>query len=166
MRVFVTVGAQMPFDRLIAAMDPWAGEHGEHEVWAQIGRSELSPRHMRSSDFLSASEFERAYDDADLIVGHAGTGTIFAALQRSKPLLVLPRRAELRETRDDHQLATARRFEALAGVAVAWDERDLAERLTAREVRPPTLSLASEARGELVTSLASLLRAEPLKRSA
>lgn len=166
MRIFLTVGAQMPFDRLVVAIDRWASQHPEHEVRAQIGRTDLSPPHLRTSRFLSASEFERAYDDADRIVGHAGIGTIFAALQRQKPIVVLPRRAELQETRNDHQLATARRFEELAGVVVAWQEGELPERLEGPRARAPTLSLAGEARGPLVSALASLLNGQPRKRVA
>lgn len=157
MRIFVTVGAQMPFDRLIAAMDRWAAEHPEHEVHAQIGESELVPRHATWSKFLSPTEFERAYDQADAVVGHAGIGTIFAALERGKPIVVLPRHAQRRETRNDHQVATAKRFTALAGVVVAWEEHELPARLAALEAAAPTLSLAGEAKGPLIRAIAAFL---------
>lgn len=160
MRIFVTVGAQMPFDRLTTAVDRWAAEHREHEVLAQIGESSLAPRNVRYAQFLSPSEFERAYDEADAIVGHAGIGTLFAALQRGKPIVVMPRRADLRETRNDHQIATAKRFIALAGVVVAWDESELPARLGALEAAVPTLTLASEAEGPLVRTIAGFLDRE------
>ncbi len=126
MKLLLTVGAQMPFDRLVAAVDAWAGLHPEHEIVAQIGETELRPRHLRSQAFLEPAAFEEACSNADVLVGHAGIGTLFAAMERGKHALVLPRRAGLRETRNDHQLATARRFAEYAGVRVAWDETELA----------------------------------------
>jgi UDP-N-acetylglucosamine transferase subunit ALG13 len=94
---------------------------------------------------------------ADAIVGHAGIGTLFAALERGKPIVVMPRRADLRETRNDHQIATARRFEALAGVVVAWDQNALMERLEALDRAKPTLSLKSESQGTLVRRIAEFI---------
>lgn len=125
MNLLLTVGAQMPFDRLVAALDHWARQHPSAHVTAQIGDSALRPTHLHAQRFLEPARFDRACDEADAIVGHAGIGTLFAALERGKPVLVLPRRADLRETRNDHQLATARRFGERPGVVVVWDERDL-----------------------------------------
>ena len=36
--IFATVGTQLPFDRLIAAVDRWAGTRPGREVFAQIER--------------------------------------------------------------------------------------------------------------------------------
>src|SRR5690606_12133473 len=114
---------------LVAAMDRWAAAHPHHRVIAQIGNSELAPVHLEWRRFLSPAELERLCDAADAVVGHAGTGTILAALERQKPIVVMPRRAELRETRNDHQLATAKRFAEIAGVSIAWNERELGRAL-------------------------------------
>lgn len=130
MKLFVTVGAQMPFDRLIAAMDEWAEMHPQHTVFAQIGKSDLKPKHMKWSTLTSPSRFGECCEEADAIVGHAGIGTLFAALERGKPIVVLPRLATKRETRNEHQSATARRFTQYSSVRVAWSEHELSERLT------------------------------------
>ncbi|MCZ7682101.1 MAG: hypothetical protein M5U28_26235 [Sandaracinaceae bacterium] len=86
-----------------------------------------------------------------------GTGTLLAALERGRPIVVLPRRADLRETRNDHQLATAARFAELAGVSVAWSERELPRALERLAAAPPTLRLAQEASGPLVRRIAAFL---------
>lgn len=122
MKLFLTVGAQMPFDRLVAAVDAWAGAHPEHRVIAQIGDSELHPAHMETHRFMEPPAFDRACEEADAIVGHAGIGTLFAAMERGKPVLVMPRLATRRETRNEHQSATARQLGDRPGVRVAWDE--------------------------------------------
>ena len=134
MKLLLTVGAQMPFDRLVLAMDAWAAANPSARVAAQIGDSTVNATHLEAQRFLEPARFDLACDEADAIVGHAGIGTLFAALERGKPVLVLPRRADLRETRNDHQLATARRFGERPGVVVVWEERELPEgleRLTA-----------------------------------
>lgn len=160
MRVFLTVGAQMPFDRLVRAMDAWAKDRPGHEILAQIGESEYVPSHVKWTKFLSPPEFDRAYDGADAIVGHAGIGTLFAALERGKPIVVMPRRADLRETRNDHQIATARRFEALAGVAVAWDPASLLARLERLDAAKPAFTWNAQARGGLVRRIAEFIDEE------
>lgn len=126
-RIFVTVGAQMPFDRLVHAVDAWAQARGRvADVLAQIGPSEAAPAHVEHVRFLEPAAFDRAYEEADLIVAHAGTGSILAALERGKAIVVMPRRAALRETRNDHQVATAKAFASLGKIPVAWDETEIA----------------------------------------
>ena len=51
--IFVTVGHQMPFDRLIAAVDAWAGARGRSDVFAQIGTTSLRP-----ASFNAATTFD------------------------------------------------------------------------------------------------------------
>lgn len=129
MTIFVTVGAQMPFDRMVKAVDEWAGARRRDDVFAQIGPAEYVPAHVKWTKFLEPPEFAVRCRDARVIVAHAGTGSILQALELGKPILVMPRRAALRETRNDHQVATAERFQSLGRIPVAWDEKDLAAQL-------------------------------------
>jgi UDP-N-acetylglucosamine transferase subunit ALG13 len=127
--IFVTVGTQLPFDRMVAAVDAWAAERPGVEVFAQVGPTHSAPGHISFASFISPGECQARMRAADAIVAHAGMGTILGALELGKPLLVMPRRADLGEQRNDHQLATARRFAELGRVAVAFDAAELAERL-------------------------------------
>lgn len=127
--IFVTVGAQMPFDRLVKTVDQWAREHGRNDVFAQIGLTDYRPTNMQWTPFLSTEEFKQRYDAAMVIVAHAGTGSIITALQLGKPILIMPRRASLRETRNDHQVATSEQFRRFDSVVVALDEKELITRL-------------------------------------
>ncbi|MBK9127263.1 MAG: glycosyl transferase family 28 [Phycisphaerales bacterium] len=129
--IFVTVGAQMPFDRLVQAVDAWAGQRPDIEVFAQIGPTSWRPQHARWTQFLDPPAFEAACRRAEVLVAHAGMGSIITALELGKPILVMPRRGALGETRNDHQVATARRFAELGAVEVAWDEAELGSRLEA-----------------------------------
>lgn len=123
--IFLTVGHQMPFDRLVAAVDGWAEAHPEVEIFAQIGRTEFRPRAMRWKERLEPREFGELLRSATTLVAHAGMGTILSALEVGRPVLVMPRRAEYRETRNDHQVATAMRLKGRPGVYVALDEVSL-----------------------------------------
>ena len=123
--IFVTVGAQMAFDRLVRSVDEWAGDRGRRDVFAQIGPSRYQPRYIQHSRFVDPIEFHRNVEQADAIVAHAGMGSIISAVELGKPILVMPRRGDLGETRNDHQVATAERFKSLRLVEVATDEREL-----------------------------------------
>jgi UDP-N-acetylglucosamine transferase subunit ALG13 len=129
--IFVTVGTQLAFDRLVKAMDAWASRRPDQPVFAQIGPTEYKPRFLEYSPFISPVECHERMAEADAIVAHAGMGTIISALELGKPVLIMPRRADLGEHRNDHQLATARRLSALGRVRVAADERELGAALDA-----------------------------------
>lgn len=127
--IFLTVGTQLPFDRLVRSVDAWAGADGRGQtVFGQI--AEPGPGGHRPVNFnwiahLDPASFEARFAAADLIVAHAGMGSIIGALAAPKPILILPRRAALGEQRNDHQLATARRFAGRPGVTVCMDEAEL-----------------------------------------
>lgn len=135
--IFVTVGAQMPFDRLVHAMDAWAATHRDVAVFAQVGDTQAPPVHMPYACMLTPAEFGARVRGAQLIVAHAGMGSILTALEYGKPLLVMPRRAALRETRNDHQLATVKQFADNARIHVAPDEHALAAQLDALLAQAP-----------------------------
>ncbi len=126
--IFVTVGEQLPFDRLIRTVDSCA-LHLDQEVFAQIGQTEMRPVNIGYKPFLEPKEFRRCCESAEFIIAHAGMGTIIMALELGKPLLVMPRRVALAETRNDHQVATAKRFLKLDYISVAFDEKELEYKL-------------------------------------
>lgn len=127
--IFATVGSQGSFDRLIHAVDEWTAARGRSDVFAQIGKANYIPKHIRFTDFVEPMEFERLVQQARVVVAHAGVGSIISALQAGRPIVVMPRRAQFREQRNDHQVATARHFEAKGQIIVAYEEQSLAERL-------------------------------------
>ncbi len=80
-------------------------------------------------DFLAPDEFNTLFDKARLVVSHAGMGTILSALQKDKPIIVFPRIAAFGEHRNEHQLATARKFKEMGTVNVAMNEEELTSML-------------------------------------
>ena len=82
--IFVTVGAQMPFDRLVQAVDEWAGARSRSDVFAQIGSEGIPPSNIEFTRFLEAAEFKRRIREADVVISHAGMGTILSALEAGR----------------------------------------------------------------------------------
>ena len=129
--IFLTVGTQLPFDRLVGAVDRWAATRPDAAVSGQVGPTGLRPAAIAWERFVAPAECRARMRAADAIVAHAGMGTILTALELGTPVVVMPRRADLGEHRNDHQLATARRFAAQGSIAVAFDEAELRARLDA-----------------------------------
>jgi beta-1,4-N-acetylglucosaminyltransferase len=121
--IFVTVGTVFPFDRLITAVDALAGNGWTGEAFfAQVGVGGARPRYMEWTETLAWQGFAERMAEAHAVIAHAGMGTIVSALEAGKPLLVMPRRRQFGEHVNEHQVATARRFEESGHILVAWDE--------------------------------------------
>lgn len=134
--IFVTVGTQFGFDRLIKAVDEWATNQSQVKCIAQIGAGDYEPKNMDWKRYLAPDEFERIFEECDLVVAHAGMGTIITALLKGKPVIVLPRLVKFAEHRNDHQIATAKRLSSLDGCHFAADTDEVKQYLS----RPGTLN--------------------------
>ncbi len=155
--ILVTVGSQAPFDRLIRAVDEWAGSRGRSDIFAQIATGEYVPQHIEFTRFVDPSEFKRLVHEAKVIVAHAGMGSIITALELGKPIVVMPRRAHFRETRNDHQVAAAKQFGAQGRIVVALDEQELPEKLEHAMTLGETARISTQASPELIGTIRSFL---------
>lgn len=127
--IFLTIGTQEPFDRLVRAIDDWAGAHPEVRIFGQLGglaAGSHRPAHFLWAEYIDADRYQRLVDGCRLIVAHAGMGSIISALTYGKPLLIMPRRASLGEHRNEHQWATAEKFAQRPGVHIAWEDSEVA----------------------------------------
>lgn len=160
--IFASVGSQMPFDRLIRALDEWAENEVEKpDVLAQVGNTNFSPRNLRTIASMSPTAFRDAVMQSDLMIAHAGMGSVLTALEFGKPLVVLPRLGKLQETRNDHQVVTAKWLASRPGIFVAMDETNLSvainnARLAGNrsQVVPPVAS------SELVLAVSAFIQAK------
>lgn len=125
--IFLTVGTHEPFDRLVRAMDAWCARQqaSGHTLFGQIAErrpGDYIPKHFEWTPRLAPAEYAARFAEADLIVSHAGMGSILTALQSAKPIVILPRRAHLHETRNDHQFSTVKMLGSRPGIYVADNE--------------------------------------------
>ena len=88
-----------PFTRLADWLDRLACEEG-YEIEAQTGTTrELA--HCRSFDFASYATIRAKMESAECIVAQGGYGSCLDALYLGCPLIIVPRRPELGESRDN-----------------------------------------------------------------
>lgn len=149
--IFATVGTQLPFPRLMEALNGLAPDLDE-EIIAQCGQTEGHWPHLEARPSLTPQEFETIFTAARLVVAHAGIGTILSAKRWGKPLVLLPRRHGLGEHRNDHQLATAKQMAELPGIYVAWEAADLPDLLQRRDLVPSSAA-QSPSHAALLTRL-------------
>lgn len=126
--IFLTIGTHEPFDRLLRVADKWIEQTSyNHELVAQAvspNSGAYIPKNFRIIPHLSPADYEELVLQADLIVSHAGMGSILTAFTHGKPIVIMPRRGHLRETRNDHQYTTVRHLMKRPGLFVAQDEMD------------------------------------------
>jgi UDP-N-acetylglucosamine transferase subunit ALG13 len=106
--IFVTLGTIHPyrFDRLVDALVA-AAAPGTKFVW-QLGSTSRDDLPGEVNIEMSAAAFQQAARESDLVVTHAGVGTIMNLFDLQRPTLVVPRRRAFREHVDDHQLQITR----------------------------------------------------------
>lgn len=155
--ILVTVGTQLAFDRLVKAVDEWIGQNPGERAFAQIGPADFKPSHMESRDFVPPDQANSLFQEADLIVSHAGMGSILTALKYRKPILIMPRKAGLGEHRNDHQLATAKWLGGKPGVTVAWEVEDIARLLDDRANIKVGEGISEFASPELIANLKNFI---------
>jgi len=101
--IFITTGTCSPFDRLISNLDQIALELDE-EIVAQVGKSTYIPNNMTFKRFYPS--IEPLINRARLVISHGGFSCL-EIIQKSKPLIVVPRQRQYGEHFDDHQVEFA-----------------------------------------------------------
>lgn len=124
--ILLTVGTQLPFDRLVHTIDDNA-HYFKEKIVAQIGASDYKARNIQASQFMSPDEMENIMSQATLVISHAGMGTIINCVNLGVPIIVMPRLSRFKEHRNDHQVDTVDAFGDVQGVYVAYNELDLVE---------------------------------------
>lgn len=153
--IFVTVGTQAPFDRLIKIIDEIAPQLGD-EIVAQTFNGSYKPFNIKTISFISPVEFDEYIDKAKMIITHAGMGTIISATVKDKPIIVFPRKLSLGEHTTDHQMATAKKMREIGLVHVAFEEEELKKMLLNSDLKC-LKHLGSTASDSLINSLKNFI---------
>lgn len=154
--IFVTVGTQLPFDRLIRTIDEMAPLLNGEKIIAQTNGGKYIAKNIECIAYFSSEEFNTIISRARMIISHAGIGSIISALTHKKPIIIMPRRASLGEHRNDHQLATARKMDELKFVNVAYDEQQLRDFMLNRNIQSLHV-LGDHASDTLIRSIADFI---------
>lgn len=151
--ILLSVGTQLPFDRLVSAVDAWAARRPDVEVFAQIGPSTYVPKAMKSEAFIDPDRFRALQAECSLMISHAGIGSIINAMEMRKPIIILARDHLRGEHRNGHQISTVQRFSHLPGVHVARDQEHLVELLDQIETLAPCELLPSQAPDDFIIGM-------------
>lgn len=136
--VFVTVGnATQGFRRLLDAVDMLAGKGVfNDQVIIQAGNNkDFCALNCAQEDFFSAAQFAEMIRCAELVISHAGAGTLLHALQAGKVPIVMPRRKKYSEHVDDHQVELVRALTPGRRIVAAYEVGDLADAVLAARGR-------------------------------
>jgi UDP-N-acetylglucosamine transferase subunit ALG13 len=135
--IFATVGThESQFDRLMLALELLPRDQ---PLVVQHGSSVPGPAWARSIPFLDFDEVVGHVRAADIVISHAGVGSIMVALANGRRPIVVPRLARYDEVVDDHQLRLGRRLDEAGLVVLVEDPADLAEALPRAQAPPAAL---------------------------
>lgn len=142
--IVVTVGTQLPFDRLIRMVDELAPELDE-PIFAQSGIGTYVPKNIEPHVSVSPIEFEDAVRQSRVMVAHAGIGTVLKAYKYRKPIILVARQVVHNEHRNDHQLATVSQLRKRVGIYVADNKAELSA-LLKTDLLPAEITAEMEAK--------------------
>jgi UDP-N-acetylglucosamine transferase subunit ALG13 len=125
--IFVTVGThEQPFDRLIKKLDELVAKRKiKEKIIAQIGYCNYIPKNFEYFRFTPFEKMEKFFDSANLVITHAGVGSVFLALRKGKKTIVVPRMKKFGEHSDDHQIQVAKELEKQKLIIPVYDIENL-----------------------------------------
>lgn len=119
--------ATQPFTRLLEAVCVLAAQLPQ-PVFVQFGVAQaFACLGCTGVAFMEMGAFAKRVSEAELLILHAGAGSVIHAVRAGKAPVVVPRRARLGEHVDDHQLEFAHELEKTGKVLVAYDAATLAQ---------------------------------------
>lgn len=135
--LFATVGATLPFDRLVDMVAELKATGCIPErVIIQTGIGGRAPAGMEVSETLSFDRIQEILREAKIVVCHGGTGSLITALREGCQVIAVPRLSSRGEHYDDHQAEITSTFEARGLVQVANTPDEMRKALLAARNRP------------------------------
>ena len=114
--ILITVGTT-PFDNLIKHIDENAPQ--ELDLLFQIADGDYEP--TRFSWFSFTDDINNLYREAELVICHAGAGTVYTLLEMVQRIIVIPNLSR----KDVHQTELAKFVEDNNYGAVCWSINDV-----------------------------------------
>lgn len=141
--IVVSVGTDHhPFDRLVSWMASWSASHPSADVFVQYGTARPPRGGVVGAALVPHGELLDAMSNATAVVSHGGPATVADARSAGLRPLVVPRRPELGEHVDDHQVRFARHLAAIGDAVVVETEAALQAELAEAVADPTRMRLA------------------------
>lgn len=124
--IFVTVGTEnFQFDRLLRMIDEGVARRLiKDDIFVQIGTTDYKPTSFKFIRFLAFNQMVEKITGADIVVSHAGVGSVLLSLSLGKIPIIIPRQKKFGEHLDDHQCEFARMMKRGKRVICVEDEND------------------------------------------
>lgn len=142
LKVLVTIGSMVEkkFIRLFNLLEELCEEgilRGK-DVVAQVGFDNYKAKNFQTFDMIADDDFKKLIGESDLIITHAGTGTVTSCLKQNKKVIIFPRMKEFDEHYDDHQLELCDLFKKDGHVLCATNKEQLIDCIVNIEQFKPT----------------------------
>jgi UDP-N-acetylglucosamine transferase subunit ALG13 len=110
--IFVSLGTQpLQFIRLLRDLENLVKVCDiTEEVIVQIGHTKYESKLFKSFTFVNGSIFMEYIDRADVIISHAGAGSLFSAIKLGKKIIAAARLKKYNEHNDNHQTELAQKL--------------------------------------------------------
>jgi UDP-N-acetylglucosamine transferase subunit ALG13 len=111
--VFVTVGTSASgFERLLKQLDLILQSNKfNYKFFAQIGSSDYIPKNYQYVKWLNYNEMVNYLSKSEIVITHAGVGSIINALERKTKVIAVPRKKRYNEHIDNHQMELTHELE-------------------------------------------------------
>jgi len=160
-KIFISVGSRFSMDRLLESVEVMMENNHHLEAKAQTGPIAFQSKQIQTTRWFDAAEFDRSVYDCDIFISHAGMGNILLAAKYQKPIIIMPRRSDLGEHINDHQLSTAMALKGRPLISVVHDSQELEQAvfniLQASAKTPDQHRFNSESRANLILALKNFI---------
>ena len=138
-KILSLVGSTYPLDRLTKQVDE-LGKDKKYAIFAQIGESSYTPKNIAWAKFLTYQELHKKINWADIIISHAGAGSIIDVLASKKRLLLFPRLKQYDEAIDNHQLEICKALKSKYHIPLIVKNKDLLDYISNKFNKPRTIA--------------------------
>lgn len=110
--ILVTLGTQdKSFERLLKQIDKEIKNHTiKDKVIVQAGYTKYTSKNMEIFDYKPKEELNELVKKCDLMITHAGVGSILNGITNNKKVIAVPRLKEYKEHNNNHQIEIAKEF--------------------------------------------------------
>lgn len=131
--VLVTLGTQKQSFRRLLDMVENSKELQNDDIIAQIGHTKYESKRMQCFDFVDSQKLNEYIKNAEIIITHAGVGSIFDGLHNKKKVIAIPRLKKYGEHINDHQLEICEELEKEGYILSCLENENLDEKI--KEIR-------------------------------
>ncbi|MCC3671234.1 PssE/Cps14G family polysaccharide biosynthesis glycosyltransferase [Terrisporobacter mayombei] len=125
--IYVTLGTQkFQFDRILIKLDELIENNKiNDEVIVQCIYHTYKPKNFEIFALKPIEEVEELVKKSQLVITHAGTGSLVQCIKFKKNTVVVPRLSEFGEHVDNHQIEIAGVFKAKGNATIVTEIDDL-----------------------------------------